>query len=98
MQKGNEVKKKKRTTPGIRWSSPTQLLVWPSVTYLWESGRDPEFSTGYGRTWLFYVWNLIIKEGDKMSFCGRYRQKRGKVWIEANALHICTRALTHSKV
>ena len=23
-------KKKKHTTPGIRWSSPTQLLVWPS--------------------------------------------------------------------
>ena len=42
-------KKKKHTTPGIRWSSPTQLLVWPSLAYLWESGRDPEFSSGYGR-------------------------------------------------
>ena len=40
---------KKHTTPGIRWSSPTQLLVWPSLAYLWESGRDPEFSSGYGR-------------------------------------------------
>ena len=43
--------KKKRTTPGIRWSSPTQLLVWRSPVYLRESGRDPEFSGAYGRTW-----------------------------------------------
>jgi hypothetical protein len=40
---------KKHTAPGIRWSSPTQLLVWRLVTYLWESGRDPEFYTIYGR-------------------------------------------------
>lgn len=36
---------KKHTTAGIRWSSPTQLLVRPSLACLWESGRDPEFST-----------------------------------------------------
>ncbi|KAK1699695.1 hypothetical protein BDP55DRAFT_203570 [Colletotrichum godetiae] len=42
---------KKHTTPGIRWSSPTQLLIRPSLAYLWESGRDPEFSSGYGRMW-----------------------------------------------
>ena len=46
-----EKKKKEHTTPGIRWWSPTQLLVWPSLVYLWESGRDPEFSSGYGRMW-----------------------------------------------
>ncbi|KAK1639547.1 hypothetical protein BDP81DRAFT_369288 [Colletotrichum phormii] len=40
---------KRHTTPGIRWSSPTQLLIRPSLAYLWESGRDPEFSNGYGR-------------------------------------------------
>ncbi|KAK0378900.1 hypothetical protein CLIM01_03737 [Colletotrichum limetticola] len=44
---------KRHTTPGIRWSSPTQLLIRPSLAYLWESGRDPEFSNGYGRMWLF---------------------------------------------
>ncbi|KAK2023011.1 hypothetical protein LX32DRAFT_628846 [Colletotrichum zoysiae] len=43
----------KHTTPGIRWSSPTQLLIRPSLAYLWESGRDPEFSNGYGRMWQF---------------------------------------------
>ncbi|OIW33312.1 hypothetical protein CONLIGDRAFT_628188 [Coniochaeta ligniaria NRRL 30616] len=38
-------------TPGIpRWS-PTRVLVWRSSAYLWESGRDPEFSDVYGRTW-----------------------------------------------
>ncbi|KAK5630556.1 hypothetical protein RRF57_006271 [Xylaria bambusicola] len=43
-------KKKKRTTPRIRWSSPTQLLIRRSLAYLWGSRRDPEFSGGYGRT------------------------------------------------
>ncbi|RYO76952.1 hypothetical protein DL766_007468 [Monosporascus sp. MC13-8B] len=33
---------------GIRWSSPTQLLLWPYAVYLGESGRDPELSTWYG--------------------------------------------------
>ncbi|KAK1672800.1 hypothetical protein BDP55DRAFT_634558 [Colletotrichum godetiae] len=42
-------KAQKHTTPGIRWSSPTQLLIRPSLAYLWESGRDPEFSNGYGQ-------------------------------------------------
>jgi hypothetical protein len=41
--------KKKHTTPGIRWSSPTQLLVWRSLTYLRQSGRDAELSSTYGR-------------------------------------------------
>ncbi|KAH7268292.1 hypothetical protein B0J15DRAFT_230198 [Fusarium solani] len=43
--------RQKHTTAGIRWSSPTQLLIRPSPAYLWESGRDPEFSGGYGRMW-----------------------------------------------
>ena len=47
--------KKKHTTPGIRWSSPTQLLVRRLVAYLWESGRDPEFSTICGRMY-WYCW------------------------------------------
>ncbi|KAI1820905.1 hypothetical protein F4861DRAFT_521299, partial [Xylaria intraflava] len=44
-------RKKERTTLGIRWSSPTQLLIQPSPACLWESGRDPEYSSGCGRTW-----------------------------------------------
>ncbi|KAK1638964.1 hypothetical protein BDP81DRAFT_194122 [Colletotrichum phormii] len=47
----SRTKLQKHTTPGIRWSSPTQLLIRPSLAYLWESGRDPEFSNGYGRMW-----------------------------------------------
>ena len=39
----------KHTTAGVRWSSPTQLLICRLVAYLWESGRDPELSTTYGR-------------------------------------------------
>ncbi|PTB62147.1 hypothetical protein BBK36DRAFT_1129694 [Trichoderma citrinoviride] len=42
-------KKKRHTTAGVRWWSPTQLLICRLVAYLWGSGRDPEFSTTYGR-------------------------------------------------
>jgi hypothetical protein len=47
--KQNLLKVKKHTTPGIRWWSPTQLLIRPSPVYLGQSGRDAEFSDGYGR-------------------------------------------------
>ncbi len=33
-QNVKEFSKKKRTTPGIRWSSPTQLLIWRLGAYL----------------------------------------------------------------
>ena len=59
-KKENE-REKKHTTPGIRWSSPTQLLVWPSLAYLWESGRDPEFSSGYGRMCFWSVFPAVIR-------------------------------------
>ncbi|KAI0025576.1 hypothetical protein F4780DRAFT_721798 [Xylariomycetidae sp. FL0641] len=39
-----------RITPGIRWSSPTQLLIQRYPACLWGSGRDPEVSRSYGRT------------------------------------------------
>ncbi|CAF3517628.1 unnamed protein product [Fusarium graminearum] len=39
-----DINTKRHTTAGIRWSSPTQLLIRPLSAYLWESGRDPEFS------------------------------------------------------
>jgi hypothetical protein len=46
-------KKKKRnqkhTTAGIRWWSPTQLLICRSEAYVWQSGRDAQCSSVYGR-------------------------------------------------
>ncbi|KAK1995693.1 hypothetical protein LX36DRAFT_724846, partial [Colletotrichum falcatum] len=51
----------KHTTPGIRRSSPTRLLLRPSLAYLWESGRDPEFSSGYGRMWYIVMLKMTIK-------------------------------------
>ncbi|KAK0631591.1 hypothetical protein B0T14DRAFT_501944 [Immersiella caudata] len=37
----------KHTTPGIRWSSPTQLLVWPSDIFLvCEKGPDIQGAKG----------------------------------------------------
>jgi hypothetical protein len=45
------VKKKvqKHTTAGIRWWSPTQLLICRSEAYVWQSGRDAQLSSVYGR-------------------------------------------------
>jgi hypothetical protein len=34
---------KKHITAGIRWWSPTQLLICRSETYVWQSGRDAQF-------------------------------------------------------
>jgi hypothetical protein len=41
--------KKKHTTVGIRWWSPTQLLIYRSEACVWQSGRDAQFSSVYGR-------------------------------------------------
>jgi hypothetical protein len=40
---------KKHTTAGIRWWSPTQLLICRSEAYVWQSGRDAQLSSVYGR-------------------------------------------------
>ena len=75
-------RQKRHTTPGIRWSSPTQLLVWPSLAYLWESGRDPEFSSGYGRMCLFFSERALMNN----AHCGSLRwtlvsRILGIVWV-----------------
>ena len=44
-----ETKNQKHTTEGIRWSSPTQLLIFRSPAYIWQSGRDAQFSGVCGR-------------------------------------------------
>jgi hypothetical protein len=49
-KKGKKKRKgKKHTTVGIRWWSPTQLLIYRSEAYVWQSGRDAHFSSVYGR-------------------------------------------------
>jgi hypothetical protein len=48
-QKINKIKTKKHTTAGIRWWSPTQLLICRSEAYVWQSGRDAQFSSVCGR-------------------------------------------------
>ena len=42
-------KHQKHTTAGIRWSSPTQLLLRPIAAYVGQIGRDAQLSTRYGR-------------------------------------------------
>ena len=39
---------KKHTTAGIRWWSPTQLLICRSEACVWQSGRDAQFSAAGG--------------------------------------------------
>ena len=51
-QKAPKKAPKKHTTVGIRWWSPTQLLIHRSEAWVWQSGRDALFSSVYGRMWL----------------------------------------------
>ena len=53
---GLKKQKQKHTTVGIRWWSPTQLLVYRSEAYIWQSGRDAQFSSVYGRMCLLYLY------------------------------------------
>jgi hypothetical protein len=47
--------KKKHTTGGIpRWS-PTLVLVARFSAYVWQSGRDAQFSLTYGRMCLLFI-------------------------------------------
>jgi hypothetical protein len=47
-----EDKDAKRTTAGIPTWSPTVVLICRSTAYVWQSGRDAQFSADCGRTCL----------------------------------------------
>ena len=49
LSRGKKAKRQKHTTGGIpRWS-PTLVLVARFSAYVWQSGRDAQFSLTYGR-------------------------------------------------
>jgi hypothetical protein len=53
-------KRQKHTTGGIpRWS-PTLVLVARFSAYVWQSGRDAQFSLTYGRMY----WNSVSTQYD----------------------------------
>jgi hypothetical protein len=54
-KKKEKKREKKHTTAGIRWWSPTQLLICRSEAYVWQSGRDAQFSSVCGRMWKQYI-------------------------------------------
>ena len=55
----NEAKLQKHTTGGIpRWS-PTLVLVARFSAYVWQSGRDAQFSLTYGRMYMFR-WIFVL--------------------------------------
>jgi hypothetical protein len=45
------MQKQKHTTAGIRWWSPTQLLICRSEAYVWQSGRDAQL--------LLSLWSYV---------------------------------------
>jgi hypothetical protein len=47
-----KMKSKKHTTAGIRWWSPTQLLICRSEAYVWQSGRDAQC--------IFSLWSYVL--------------------------------------
>ena len=48
-ESANKKRKIKHTTVGIRWWSPTQLLIYRFEAYVWQSERDAQFSSICGR-------------------------------------------------
>ena len=58
-------RKQKHTTAGIRWWSPTQLLIRRSEACVWQSGREAQFSSVCGRRWQPFtylkIYTLLIK-------------------------------------
>ena len=62
-----DAKRQKHTTGGIpRWS-PTLVLVARFSAYVWQSGRDAQFSLTYGR---------MCKEEMNMCSCLFYTKRR----------------------
>jgi hypothetical protein len=56
---GSKEQKQKHTTGGIpRWS-PTLVLVARFSAYVWQSGRDAQFSLTYGRMCFYHEDNVL---------------------------------------
>jgi hypothetical protein len=71
-------KKKKHTTGGIpRWS-PTLVLVARFSAYVWQSGRDAQFSLTYGRMYYF----LCPKATRNLGFIAFSNKMKAKSEIE----------------
>jgi hypothetical protein len=54
-----EEAKTKRTAAGIPTWSPTVVLICRSTAYVWQSGRDAQFSADCGRTYKKYCLHSI---------------------------------------
>ena len=64
-------RRQKHTTGGIpRWS-PTLVLVARFSAYVWQSGRDAQFSLTYGRMCL----NLLLKRICSLFYLTQQRAK-----------------------
>ena len=76
---------KGHTTVGIRWWSPTQLLIYRSKACVWQSGRDAQFSLVYGRTWqIAAVCQFIYK----MRLYNAWQQTRLDFGEKADVGHV----------
>ncbi|KEQ89923.1 hypothetical protein M438DRAFT_17024 [Aureobasidium pullulans EXF-150] len=52
-------KKQKRTAAGIPTWSPTVVLICRSTAYVWQSGRDAQFSADCGRTCMYAKFDQL---------------------------------------
>ena len=68
---GKNENNKKHTTPRIPRSSPTLVLIRRFPAYLWESGRDPEFSGSYGRMCQSFAVERSIYDTLRLSYHAR---------------------------
>ncbi|KAG9668050.1 hypothetical protein KCU99_g9956, partial [Aureobasidium melanogenum] len=64
------------TAAGIPTWSPTVVLICRSTAYVWQSGRDAQFSADCGRTWRTrWIVNLYTGlPSDTSSVTGRDRR------------------------
>ena len=50
IERSEAKRRAKRTAAGIPTWSPTVVLICRSTAYVWQSGRDAQFSADCGRT------------------------------------------------
>ena len=78
-------REKIHTTAGIRWWSPTQLLICRSEACVWQSGRDAQFSSVYGR--MYQLFDCFNPYTHCMPFYGKHI-----------AIHLSAQTHTHKRL
>jgi hypothetical protein len=79
-------KRQKHTTGGIpRWS-PTLVLVARFSAYVWQSGRDAQFSLTYGRMCWWQTIDMLY-QFDSLESCDEFAARHPRWQLEES--HVC---------